>query len=234
MKKQRNSDNVICLLRQVPLLSNLSVADIEQTAKKILIQKYKKDEVLIQYDTENKQLYMILKGKVKVNVINDEGKDVTIAIRGAFEHLGEISLIDNKTTSASVIALEDTNVAVMSKNDFWQLTDSEPRFAKCLMTELCSKVRDANDIIKRLTYNKAQQRIKVMFHVLSSKFVVQSSNVIKIEVPLTHQDIANMTGLFRETVTSVLANWRDEGYILDVKKKYYYFNPKFFEKDFVL
>ncbi|MBF0535936.1 MAG: Crp/Fnr family transcriptional regulator [Nitrospirae bacterium] len=218
----------------MPLLSCLSVADIEQISNKILIRKYKKDVVLVQHGSENKQLYMILTGKVKVNVINDDGKDVTIAVRGIGEYFGEMSLIDNQTTSATVIAVENTLVAIMSKNDFWLLVSSEPSFVHYLMTDLCSKVREANDIIKRLTYNKAEQRIKAMFQRLASKFVAQTPNGIKIEIQVTHQDIADMTGLFRETVTSVLAHWRKEGYILDVKKKYYYFNTKFFENDFIL
>ncbi|QWR76374.1 Crp/Fnr family transcriptional regulator [Candidatus Magnetomonas plexicatena] len=234
MKKIENEIDALVLLRKVPLLSVLDDTDLKPIAEKIVIRKYKKNEVFIHQDIENQYMYMVISGTLKVNITNSDGKDVTLAIRTTGEHFGELSLIDDITTVATVRALEDSAVAILFKNDFLTLINSHPKFLYCVMTELCSKVREANDLIERLTYNKAHQRVTLLFLKLVSKFDIHAADGITLDIQLTHQDIADMTGLLRETVTHVIDKWRNEGLISYVGKKYYHLTQNFFEKDFIL
>ncbi|MEO5358055.1 MAG: Crp/Fnr family transcriptional regulator [Nitrospirae bacterium YQR-1] len=120
---------------------------------------------------------------------------------------------------------------MISKDIFWELLYSDKSFLTSLVKEMCSRIRESTELVERLTYNKAHQRVKLLFmkYALSQNKSNDNGTPILLKIPLTHQDIADMTGLTRETVSAALIDMKNNGEISSVKSKIYKLNPPFFE-----
>lgn len=225
-------EEVIILLRHVKIFASFSDEELSYVAERLKLKYFKKNEVFLYQEDHNMFMYIVISGYVKISIINNNGRAITLAIRQAGEYFGELSLIDNKATSASVCAMEDSSIALLSKKDFHLLLGSQPMFQDNIIKVLCSMIRETNDLVMRLTYNKAPQKISLFFIEYLKKYGEKTESGIMLPIRLTHQDIADMTGLLRETVTRILDKWKDKGYITLLDGRFYHINQRFFKKDF--
>ena len=166
-------------------------------------------DMLIQ-DTNN-FMYMVLYGKLKVVQATREGKEIILAIHQSGQFFGEISLIDGKTSPATVMAAEDSLIALVSKRDFHDLLASHSKVLYNLLQIMCSRLRDSWDKLKMLTFKDPAERIRSLFLMLSLQPKEKTREGTVLNVRLTHQDIADMTGLTRETVTRIMNKWQHSG-----------------------
>jgi CRP/FNR family transcriptional regulator len=179
-------------------------------------------------------MYVILNGKVKVVQTTEDGKEILLALHQSGDFFGEMSLIDGKTSPANVIATEDSTAAIISKKDFNSLIRNQKKVLDNLLLILCSRYRESWDKIQMLNYKNASHRIKILFLMLSDKYGEKTAEGITINMKLTHQEIADMTGMTRETVTRVIDRWQREGEINILKNKFIHLSPIFLQKDLKL
>ena len=216
-------------LKRIALLETLSDEELIHFTERMQVRQFKKNETCIHQEDFNNYMYMILEGKVKVALTNIDGKEITLAIRHEGEFFGEMSIIEGKKTSATVFALENSTVAMLHKDDFMYLLYTQKVFLDNLLKNLSLRIRESNDIIERLTYNKAPQRIFLLFQKYASTHGVTTDEGVVLNVKLTHQDIADMTGLLRETVTNTLNQWKKEGTLSLIEDKHYRLDNGFFD-----
>jgi CRP/FNR family transcriptional regulator len=136
------------------------------------------------------------------------------------DFFGELSLIDGKTAPAAVHATRNSMTAIISKKDFYTLLLSQNKVLENLLQIFCSRLRESIKKIQMLNFNNAAQRIKMLFLMLSDSHGEKSDAGTVLKIKLIHQDIADMTGLTRETVTRVLDKWLKGGEIKILKDKH--------------
>jgi CRP/FNR family cyclic AMP-dependent transcriptional regulator len=192
------------------------------------MKEFSKNEIILREEDTSQFMYIILVGKVKAIQTTEEGKEIILAIHQSDEFFGEISLIDGKTSSATVVAIEDSLVAIISKKNFYSVILNQSKVLEKLLQILCLRLREAWKRIHILNFRDAQQRLRMLFMILSSDSGEKTPEGVLINVKLTHQEMADMAGLTRETVTRELNKLRKKGEIV-VKKKLIRLNPKFFE-----
>ena len=139
---------------------------------------------------------------------------------------GEVSLIDGKTTQASVVAVSDSLISIISKEDFYLLLHSQTKILDSLLRMLCARFRENVESIKMLNLNNAAQRIQMLFLKLMHNYGEEDGDGITLKIKLTHNDIANMSGLTRETVTRIMMKWQKDGQITTTDK-FIHLNDKF-------
>lgn len=154
-----------------------------------------------------------------------------MAMHKSGSFFGEMSLIDGKTTPASVISTEDSLIALISKNDFLSIVFNQNKVTQSMMEILCSRLRKSWDTIQLLNFNNATQRTKMLFLMLVDEYGDKSPEGIKLNIKLTHQDISDMTGLTRETVTRVIDKLQKLKEITILKNKIIQLNPSFMRDD---
>jgi CRP/FNR family transcriptional regulator len=218
-------------LKNIQLFSSLTDKEIEYLITKLIIKKFKKHETILYEEDTSEFMYIILFGKVKAVRITEDGKEIILAVHQAGEFFGEMSLIDGKTTPASVIATEDSLVAIISKKDFLSVFLAQHKVTLNLLNIFCTRLRKCWDTIQLLNFNNASQRTKMLLHMLSNEYGKKSSEGITLNIKLTHQDIAEMTGMTRESVTRILDKWKNSGEITVLKNKFIRLNPSFLQKD---
>ena len=203
----------IALLRNVPLFSSLSDAQLEKLASLATTKVYPKETVIFFEQDEGDTLFVINRGRVKVAKISDEGKEIILAILGANEFFGDMSLLDGEPRSATVIALEETEVSTIRRNAFTMLVKENPQIAVDLLGILSQRIRDANRKIGNLALLDVYGRLaRMLLDFANAEGRDVGDGRIAFRRP-THQAIANMIGTSRETVTRTLGDLHRRGYI---------------------
>jgi len=198
------------MLRQVPLFSDLPDEDLEKLARVAVKKTYPKDNVIFFEQDEGDSLFIISRGSVKVAKISNEGKEVILAILGAGEFFGDMSLLDSKPRSATIIAIEETEVSSISRKEFHALIHEHPQMAVKLMSVLSQRLRDANRKIGNLALLDVYGRLA---RILMDFAKIEGRKLEDGRRRPTHQAIANMIGTSRETVTRTLGDLHRRGYI---------------------
>ncbi len=214
-------------LKKTALFSSLTSDELRQVLDSIVIKNFKKNEVILHEENTSEFMYIILDGEAKVVQSTDAGKEIIMSVHQSGDFFGELSLIDGKTAPAAVCATRDSVTAIISKHDFFALLLGQNKVLENLLRILCSRLRESMKKIQILNFNNAAQRIKMLFLLLSETYGEQSANGTTLKIRLIHQDIADMTGLTRETVTRILDKWRRGGEIQVLKNKFILLKSEF-------
>jgi CRP/FNR family cyclic AMP-dependent transcriptional regulator len=214
-------------LKKTALFSSLTPDELHRVLGYIVIKNFKKNEIILREENTSEFMYIILDGEAKVVQSTDAGKEIIMSVHQSGDFFGELSLIDGKTAPSAVCATKDSVTAIISKNDFFSLLFSQNKVLENLLLILSSRLRESMKKIQILNFNNAAQRIKMLFLMLADSFGEQSADGIVLKIKLIHQDIADMTGLTRETVTRILDKWRRGGEIQILKNKFILLKPEF-------
>ncbi len=214
-------------LKNISLFTSLSSDELRQIKGRISMRSYKKNEIILHEEDTNEYMYIIVDGEAKVLQTTNDGREIMITMHRAGDFFGELSLIDGKTAPAAVLATRDSVTALISKENFYLLLYNQNKVLKNLLQILCARLRESLRKIQLLNFNNAAQRIKMLLLLLSENYGEKTDKGIVLNIRLIHQDIADMTGLTRETVTRILDKWKRNGEIKILKNKHILLCPEF-------
>jgi CRP/FNR family cyclic AMP-dependent transcriptional regulator len=216
------------ILKNIALFSSLSEKELNEISSLVSLREFKKSQMILCEEEMSEFMYIILQGKVKVTRLGKEGKETILSMHGSGEFFGELSLIDGKTTPASVVAVENSRAVIISKRHFHSMLYTQRKVLENLLKILCSRLRESWQKIEMLNFNDASQRLKMLLNMLAETYGERTAEGTVLHVRLIHQDIADMTGLTRETVTRVLDKLKKTGEIKTLESKYIRLNPEFY------
>ena len=201
------------LFRQVPLFAGLEDEDLASLISVAGRRKYPKDGVIFFEHDVGDALFMILSGRVKVTILSDDGREIILAMLSDSDFFGEMSLLDNELRSATAIALHETEMVVLHQRDFLSIVEKRPRVLINLLSVLSSRLRKANRQIGNLALHDVYGRVaRILLEMASEDGTRQPDGRITFRRP-THQEIANMIGATRETVSRMISDLHRQGYI---------------------
>jgi len=195
-------------LSTVPLLSGLGSADLVRFAEDARERPYPKGSVILFEDDPGDSLFIVREGRVKVVLVGEDGREVILGMLGVGEHFGELSLIDSRPRSAHVIAVEDSQLIVLRREDFRRRVEESPAIAWALLQEMSRRLRRADEQIGSLVLLDVDGRIARLL--LDAE---KEGDGKQIPRRLTHQTIAQMIGASRETVSRAMRDFQDRGLI---------------------
>ncbi|MEW5755771.1 MAG: Crp/Fnr family transcriptional regulator [Pseudomonadota bacterium] len=197
------------MIANIPLFSGLNESELAQVSQHAVTRTYPKSTVIINEGDTAESLYVILKGKVKVFLTDETGKEVVINSQGPGEYFGEVALIDDAQRSASVMTLEPSSFSVISKHSFRELLSKNPNIALSVIRDLTQRVRVLTENVKSLALLDVYGRVAKTLLSMAS----EQDGRLLIEEKLTQQDIANRVGASREMVSRILKDLTAGGYI---------------------
>ncbi|HEX4935866.1 MAG TPA: Crp/Fnr family transcriptional regulator [Gemmatimonadaceae bacterium] len=201
-------------LATVPLFRSLAPAEVTAFAQMAREKSYPKGSVILFEDDPGDSLFVVRAGRVKVVLVAEDGREVILGILGVGEHFGELSLIDDQPRSAHVVAMEDSTLLVLRREDFRRRVEQNPAVAWALLLELSRRLRRADEKIGALVLLDVPGRIARM--ILDAATEAGSD---LIEKPLTHQTIANVIGASRETVSRAMREFVEAGWIDTARRR---------------
>ena len=200
-------------LKTVPLFSNLSDAELDSLSKLVLVREYEKNETIIQKHDEGNSFFSLVSGRVKVVLTDDEGKEFIVGILQPKEFFGELALLDGEPRSASVVAIEKTEVVVLRREDFLHQFTTNPAMAKKIIAVLGKRLRHANENIESLVFLDVCGRLARILLDLANESGKKFDDGIEFTVSHSRTELANLVGTTRETLTRALKILETMGYI---------------------
>jgi len=222
------------LLKKIPLFSSLKHEELEAINRLSHIKTFPKDQIILLENEEGDTLFIIIKGKVKVTSFSEHGKEVIFSILYDGDFFGDMSLLDGKPRSASVVAIEESEVQLIRRSEFIRLLDKHPRIALALLEELTSRLRKADERIESLALLDVAGRLTGILLQLAEENSHKALEGTVIKSRPTHQELANMAGTTRETVTRILKQLELKGYIMMSGKDITIIDPETFKRDLYL
>jgi CRP/FNR family transcriptional regulator/CRP/FNR family cyclic AMP-dependent transcriptional regulator len=209
----RNPMTHIDFLRNVSLFESLDQQELEALSDVAFTRTFSKDNVIILAEEEGDTLFILKKGQVKVSIVSEEGREVILSLLGPGSVFGELSLLDGKPRSANVVATEETDLLMLRRADFLQLIYKTPQIATALLAELATRMRKTDRQIEGLALLDVTSRISDTLLQLATEQGAETTDGVTIESRPTQQELANMSGTTRETVSRVLKRLESQGYI---------------------
>jgi CRP/FNR family transcriptional regulator, cyclic AMP receptor protein len=198
-------ERVIRLLKRVPLFAKMSDTDVEQVADRCLHKDCHKEQVILVEEEVGQTLFIILRGTVKITRASDEGREVIITILKAGDFFGELAILDGKGRSASVVSMEESELLTLRRSDFHHLLEKFPTIGLEMLRVLADRIRKADAMIENLTLQDAVGRVgSTLIHVAEQTGYMRGPSMIIAKLPV-QQDLANMAGTARETISRVMA-----------------------------
>jgi CRP/FNR family cyclic AMP-dependent transcriptional regulator len=200
-------------LRRVPLFSDLSEGDLVRFAEVTREREYPRNSVILFEDDPGDSLYIVSTGQVKVVLIGEDGREVILSVLNDGDFFGEMSLIDDEPRSAHVIAMKDSRLLVLRRDDFQQQINQHPSIAVKLLKVLVQRLRRADAKIGGLVLLDVNGRVAKLLLDLADE-----GGGPRITRKLTHHTIAQMIGSSRETVSRAMRELSDRG-LVDVTRR---------------
>jgi len=201
-------------LSTVSIFSDLNQDILEKVKKITTERKYPKGSMIILEEEYGDKLFIVKEGTVKITRVNDEGREVILALLGSSEIFGEMAILDGESRSANALAQENCNLIVISSEDFMEILKDNFKVSFALMSELAKKIRKSDLQIEALSLSDAEHRIGVSILSLAEDMGVIRNGKVTIQNLPFQQDIANMAGTSRETVSRVMKTFEDRNLIL--------------------
>ena len=200
------------ILADIDLLSELKPAELKKIEKSASFKRYGDHEQIIDRQSESSDVFFIVEGDIRVVNYSLSGREITLDDLTDGDYFGELAAIDGRPRSASVMALTDSLVASLPKDQFLALLESHPPVAMKVIRRLTEIVRTATDRIMDLSTLAANNRVHADLLRLA-KDHMKGANEAEISPIPMHSDIASRASTTRETVARVLSDLARHGVV---------------------
>ena len=191
-----------------PQIEALPEGPIRELANRGRVRTFRKNTAIINEGESGDSLYIILSGRVKVFVADDEGREMVLDIKGTGDVVGEMAL-DGGPRSASVVCVEDVVCSMLTRSVLRQAIVDSPDFALQLIAMLICRMRQTTDLVKGLALSDVYDRVTGLL----AKLAVTYEGRQYVEPRLTQQDIADRVGASRDMVNRIFKELTAGGYV---------------------
>jgi CRP/FNR family transcriptional regulator, cyclic AMP receptor protein len=198
-------------LQDIPLFNGLSAESLNELARTASVRRYRKRETLCHPNDSFNGLFYLLEGLVRLSLPDPSGKEVSLMLLSAGQWFGELSLLDGQYQPAAIIAVEPSRVLLIPRKAFVSLLNSHPAVSLEMLTAAYRRLYHVLSHIKRIQFGNSYQRVARVLLSLADDYGTAHSDGTRLRFRLTHQALADLTSLSRETATQTLSAFRSAG-----------------------
>jgi CRP-like cAMP-binding protein/CheY-like chemotaxis protein len=175
------------------------------------VRLYKKKDDIYREGSYPKGIYFINKGKVKTYQTNDSGKELITELHSEGDFIGYLSLLQDEKYSSSATALEDSEIYMIPREDFFALIYKNAEVSRKFIGILSNNLRDKEKQLVKLAYNSVRKRVAEALVKLSDKYKKEGDQ--KFSMNVSREDLANLVGTATETVIRTLSDFKEDKFI---------------------
>lgn len=196
-------------LANVELFAGLTPEQLDRIGQAAHPRVFMPGTIIVNEGDDAHGLYVIQSGSLKVFLVEENGRELTLSLLWPGEYFGELALLDNAPRSASVMTRERSELLHISHTGFMGLLEQHPSCAQVVMKNLVGRIRALTDNVRGLALNDVFGRLARLFETLA----VERDGRRVIERRLTQQELANLVGSSREMVNRILRELVVGGYV---------------------
>ena len=202
------------VLKKAPLFAALDDDDIASLRANTKDIHVKRGEVLFREGDSGDELFMVVRGKVKVGRTTDDGRESLLALLGPGDTFGEVGLFDPGPRAATVTAVTDGSMICIDNNHLRGWLDGRPKVAEALLRQVAKRLRIGAEAMADLVFLDVPGRVAKALLDLAARFGnAASGGGIYVAHDLTQEELAQLVGASRETVNKALADFVNRGWI---------------------
>ncbi len=172
------------------------------------INKYKRKQVIYEKGNHPNRLYYILKGKVKTVQMNEEGKELVTDLFNTNDFVGHIALLEESVYRDTAVALEESEIAVIPKEDFDNLLHDNPDVAKLFIQILAKNIAAKEKQLLRLAYNSLRKKVADALLMVKEKYGEKEAE--QFTITINRENLAHIAGTATESMIRTLAEFKQE------------------------
>jgi len=201
-------------LREIPVFSRLPEKQLEIIHNHTIERRFHKGMIIFLEGDTGEGFHYVKSGKVKVLRTSDDGREHIIKILGAGEIFAEVLMFNNRPYLATAVAVEPSCIGMIRNIDLEQLVLTNNELALQLIKALSQRLIYAQQKIKNLALNDVMSRtVEVLLRLSQEQGDIKDNGVIELALDLSRQDLANLVGTTRETVTRTLSSLKKDKFI---------------------
>jgi len=208
-----NRADLVAVLGRTALLGSLSEPELRSLAMRTVRKSYAAGEWLFTEGEPCTGLHIVSSGRVRIFKTSVGGREQVLAVEGPGSTVAELPVFDGGAYPASVVAVEDTEVAFISRRDFQAFCLEHPEVALKVLAVVGARLRGLVAIIEELSFTTIRQRLASMLVKLAQTEGKKTARGVEFRLPASHQEIANQLGTVRELISRNLMRLAAEGLV---------------------
>lgn len=213
MPEQKPLMNKLWFLKHIRLFDDISPVEMQEMDRITRMEEVKKRQPLYLPGDPSSNVYLLKQGRVKIANTAPSGKEVTFEILEPGEVFGELDVLEDSPRSTSAEALDDALICVIPRKDFDRYLAMHPNVTVKLTKLIGLRLKKIQSRVEDLVFRDVPARLAHLLLELRKSEGVAEGSGSRLRVKLTHQEMANLIGCSRETVSTVLGQFRDEALI---------------------
>jgi CRP/FNR family cyclic AMP-dependent transcriptional regulator len=203
------------VLGKTALFADLTPIELQTLAARTVRSSFRKGRLLFSEGDTCNGLHIITQGKVRIFKTSTSGREQVLAVNLPGDSIAEVPVFDGGPYPASAVAIEDVEIAFISRRDFQAYCMEHPEVALKLLVVAGARLRSLVGIIEELSFTTVRQRLISFLLKLAQGEGKKTARGIEFQLPASHQELANQLGTVRELISRNLTRLHAEG-LLDV------------------
>ncbi len=213
MDRSKIIPNKLWYLKHIRLFDGISPSEMQEMEKITRMEEVKKRQPLYLPGDPSSSVYLLKRGRVKIANTAANGKEVTFDILEAGDVFGELDVLEDAPRSTSAETLDDALICVIPRKDFDQYLAMHPSVMFKLTKLIGLRLKKIQSRVEDLVFREVPARLADLLLKLSQSDGVVDGQGVRLKAKLTHQEMANLIGCSRETVSATMGQFRDEGFL---------------------
>ncbi len=201
------------VLAQHFLLKHLDREYLRHLAQSATLASFPRNRTIFQKGDPGDSMMAVIRGRVKICTHSADGKELVLNIIGNGGLFGEIALLDGEPRTADAVALDETDLLVLSRAQFLPTMTARPDMALRLIAVLCKRLRLTSEHLEDALLLDVPSRVARALLRLAEAFGRPAGDAVRIDIKLSQQQIGTLVGISRESVNKQLVDWQRDGMI---------------------
>ena len=206
-------------LRRIPVFEDLATEDLQLIIRVTAERRIARNQAVFCEGDPGEGFHYIRSGRVKVIKLSADGREHILNILGPGDVFAEVLLFNEAPYPATAIAVEDAVIGVIRNRELEALLVAHPRLAVHVIRVMSKKLLYIQSKVKSFALADSQAKVAQTLDYLLGRYGKPTGNAREVALEINRQDLANMAGTTRETVSRVFRTLKDEGVIEDEERR---------------
>ncbi len=206
-------------LREFSIFEGLPDENLKELSLIFSKRTYRRGEIIFTEGEEADRFYLLYSGRVKITKASTEGKEVIIEIIIPGEPFGAMAVLQGGRYPATAETMEASTTIEARRDALIKVCENSPGLLLKLTSKIAERVRESHEMLKGIAFEKVEARIAKLLLRLSEKIGHKTPQGLLIDMRLTKQDIAEMTGTTVETAIRTMSKLKKEGLVIEENKR---------------
>lgn len=215
----QDTKRTLWYLKKIPLLAELGPEVLARLAERIELREIRRREVVYLPGDPGSSLFFVNGGRVKISKVTRDGKALTLNYCGPSEIFGEICLVEGGAREEMAEAMENAMITEVERGDFEKLLQVHPQLGWQMTRLLARRRRDIENKLETLVFRDVTSKLAELLLSLANDYGVEDSRGTLVALKITHQELANLIGSTRETVSLTLSQFKKKNLICTEGRK---------------